>query len=329
MKTRHETTACFGMLLLLTYSTSVLGDTIEEQGNGLDDNNSVIAMAQAVESSSGNIVIAGDLFFTVEFILDPPPGMAVFHRDVDFYSFYASAGNRLVLDVDNGIGGGASIDTKLGLFGPAPEYKKLAENEDADSVDEGSVNLKDARIDDFVVPTDGIYTVAITGRGAVFMDGGDAMGGATGSMGNGDYLLKVSGLSSASIRVAIAITHDKFKKSKKSKQQKVARIDLKKKKKVKVAIFGSKAFPVSNIDPSTLTFGAVGNEKTLRKCKHRLRDLNRDGEPDLECEFSLRNSGFSKDSREGVLHGQTSQGQSFSGAYHIRVKGSGKSNKKG
>ena len=123
-------------------------------------------------------------------------------------------------------------------------------------------------------------------------------------------------------KARVWISHgDKKLKKKGKKKDEVARIDLKKRKHVKVAILGSKEFPVADIDPRSLTFGAVGNEDTLRKCKHRTKDLNRDGEPDLECEFSLRDSGFSKNSQEGFLNGQTTDGQRFSGADRVKVKG--------
>lgn len=311
------------MLLLSTLSTSVSGETVLEQTTAAGDSNSVIGSAQLVDTSSGNLVIAGELLFSATFDLTNPGAFAVFNRDVDFYSFFASAGDELVIDVDGGIGGALSIDTKIGLFGPASDYPLLAESEDASSVDEGSESLKDPRIDAFRVPADGIYTVVISGRGALLADGGDALGGAPGAQGgNGDYLLKISGTSSAATSVDIAITQKKMKRhGKKGKKQKVARIDLKKKRHVKVAIFGSESFPVSNIDPSSLTFGAVGTEDTLRKCKHRTKDVNRDGQPDLVCEFSLRDSGFNKYSYEGILNGQTSDGQYFSGADRIVVKG--------
>jgi len=301
----------------------VIGETIPEQGNGLNDGNSVITAAQVVDVSSGSVTIAGDLFFTFEFIANPPPGMGIFHKDVDFYSFFASAGDKIVVDIDAGIGGDASIDTKVGIFGPPPSYLRLAENESADVVDQGSENLKDAYIDGFLVPADGIYTVVVVGMGAVLMNGGDVMGGAGGERGNGDYVLTISGTSAGSAEVDIAITQKKFKKKSQKngkKKDEAAHIDLKKKH-VKVAILGSKEFPVSDIDPSSLTFGTVGHEDTLRKCKSRTKDLNKDGEPDLECEFSFRHSGFNKDSEEGVLNGQTTDGQSFSGAERVKVKG--------
>ena len=321
MKSAKRIAAYTCLLLLSTLSTSVSGQTVLEEGTVSADSNSVIESAQAVDISSGNLVIAGDLFFSVEFTQNPP----VFHRDVDFYSFFASAGDALVFDIDGGDGGALPVDTSIGLFGPAPDYPLLAENANADSLDEGSMSLKDPRIDEFQVPADGIYTVVVTVRDAVLMDGGEVMGGAVGKMGNGDYLLKISGASSAATNVDIAITQKKLKKQrKKGKKNKTARIDLKKKRNVNVAIYGSKDVPVSNIDLSSLTFGAVGTENTLRKCKNRTKDLNRDGEPDLECEFSLRHSGFNKNSREGVLNGRTSGGQHFSGAGQISVTGKGK-----
>ena len=191
MNTRHGISTYIGALLLTALSTPVMGETIPEQGNGLNDGNSLVTLAQAVDMSSGSVTIAGDLFFTFEFIADPPPGMGVFHKDVDFYSLRCSAGDRIVIDIDGGIGGAASIDTKVGIFGPAPGYPRLAESESASLVDEGSVNLKDAYIDDFLVPADGIYTVAVAGMGAVFMNGGEVMGGAGGERGQGDYLLNL------------------------------------------------------------------------------------------------------------------------------------------
>jgi len=324
MNTRHRLSTFIGGLLLSALSMPVIGEIIPEQGNGLNDGNSVITAAQAVDMSTGSVTIAGDLFFTFEFIANPPPGMGVFHKDVDFYSFPASAGDKIVVDIDAGIGGDASIDTKVGIFGPPPEYIRLVENESADVIDQGSENLKDAFIDGFLVPADGTYTVVVVGMGAVLMNGGEVMGGAGGERGNGDYLLTISGISAGSAEVDIAITQKKFKKKSKKngkKKDAAARIDLKKKKHVNVAILGSKDFPVSGIDPSSLTFGAVGNEDTLRKCKSRTKDLNKDGEPDLECKFSLRHSGFNKDSEEGVLNGQTTDGQHFSGAERVKVKG--------
>jgi len=311
MNSRHKIAAYIGVLALLTFSAPALAEFINEEG-GIDDTNSLVTTAQSVDVSSGGLTIAGDLHFSVE--LTPPPGMAIFHRDVDFYSFFASEGDKIVLNIDEGIGGTKSIDTKLGLFGPAPGYLKLTENDSA-SDDDGDGVMKDPRIDGFSVPADGVYTVVVTGRAAMYVNGGEIMGGAAG---DGNYLLKITGVSAPATVVDIAISPEKKKRKKKHK---AAKIDLKKKKKVKVAILGSKDFPVSEIETSSLTFGAVGNEKTLHKCKSRTKDFNRDGEPDLECAFSLRHSGFSKHSLEGVLNGQTSDGRSFSGADLVDVKG--------
>jgi hypothetical protein len=313
MNSRHKIVAYIGVLALLTLSAPALAELINEEGTGIDDANSLVTTAQSVDISSGSLTISGELLFSIQFF-PPPIGMSVFRTDVDFYSFFASARDEITVNIDQGVGGARSIDTKLGLFGPAPDYVKLAENDDSYD-DDGDGVFKDPRIDGFVIPASGVYTIVVTGRGSVYMDGGEV---GMGAAGNGDYLLKISGASALATVVDIAISPEKKKRKKKHK---AAKIDLKKKKDVKVAILGSRDFPVSEIDTSSLTFGAVGNEKTLRKCKSRTKDVNRDGEPDLECKFSLRHSGFSKHSLEGVLNGQTSDGRSFSGADLVEVKG--------
>ncbi len=307
----------------MTLSAPVLGVT--EAGSGINDSNSVITAAQAVDLSSGSVTIEGALYFDKSFIPDPPPGMNVYHRDVDFYSFTAFKDDVLVFDVDGGIGGALPVDTKLGIFGPGPGFPLLDQNEFADVVDSGSEGVQDPYIKNFVVPADGTYTVIVAGRNTILLPGGIILGGVDDHLGNGSYRLNISGTSSqAAAHVNIAISPKR--NLKKSKKSKVAKIDMKKKK-VKVAILGSKDFPVSAVDTSTLTFGAVGNEKTLRKCKSRTKDLNRDGEPDLECEFSLRDSGFGKHTYKGVLSGKTSDGRSFSGVDGVKVKGKSKKSK--
>jgi len=323
MKKQKTLEISIGALLLMTLSAPVLGVT--EAGSGIDDSNSVITAAQAVDLSSGSVTIEGALYFNKNFIPNPPPGMNIYHRDVDFYSFTAFKNDELVLDIDGGIGGALPVDTKLGVFGPGPVFKLLGQNEFAYAVDSGSEGVQDPYIKNFVVPADGTYTVIVAGRNTILLPGGIVLGGVNDHLGNGSYRLNISGTSSqAAAHVNIAISPKKnLKKSNKSKKQKVAKIDMKKKK-VKVAILGSKHFPVSAVDTSTLTFGAVGNEKTLRKCKSRTKDLNRDGEPDLECEFSLRDSGFGKHTYKGVLSGKTSDGRSFSGVDGVKVKGKSK-----
>ena len=106
----------------------------------------------------------------------------------------------------------------------------------------------------------------------------------------------------------------------KPRRHKAARLNLRKKRKVKVAILGDPNFDVAYIDPKSLTFGATGDEKTLRKCKRRYKDVNGDGVPDLVCKFSLRGSNFEADSTEAVLKGKTKGGKAFYGRDSVTVK---------
>ena len=54
--------------------------------------------------------------------------------------------------------------------------------------------------------------------------------------------------------------------------------------KVKVAILSSEEFDAgSQVDQESLTFGRTGYEPSLKRCRKRLRDVNRDGLDDLIC----------------------------------------------
>ena len=103
-------------------------------------------------------------------------------------------------------------------------------------------------------------------------------------------------------------------------KRKTARIKLWKKDRVKVAILGSKSFNVADVDTSSLRFGAKGDEKTLRKCKRRLKDVNRDGHKDLVCKFNLKDTGFKADTSKAVLSGYTKGGAVFHGSDNVEVK---------
>ena len=90
---------------------------------------------------------------------------------------------------------------------------------------------------------------------------------------------------------------------------------------MKVAILGdANGFDVADVDPKSLTFGATGDEKTLRKCKRRFKDVNHDGVPDLVCKFSLKHAGYDKGSTDAVLKGETRDGVAFYGTDQVEVK---------
>ena len=251
--------------------------------NIAEESSSSVFDAQVLGASSSEFNVSGYLTLEVTSRWSAPT------RDQDFYSFFAFAGDTIAMAVSG------DVDTSVALFGLAPGYALVAT---------GDVN---SRINGQVIAESGMYTVAVANRGAFFSDGGTVDGGA---YEKGAYSLSVSGMSMASMEIDIDV---------KPRRHKVARINLKKKRSVKVAILGGPDFDVAKIDRDSLTFGATGKEYTLRKCKRRLKDVNRDGMPDLVCKFRLKGTNFEADSTKAYLSG-TLDGTAFHGSDDISVK---------
>ena len=249
--------------------------------------NSPVSYAQAFGASSSELNVFGSLFDL---------GVRMPLRDVDFYSFFAFAGDTIDISVTGSVTGVDGVNTSVALFGLAPNYALL---------DDDDLN---SSIGGHRVMESGMYTVAVTNSGAIFSSGATVSGGIPSF---GDYSLRVSGMSMASIEVDIDV---------KPRHHKVARINLEKKRSVKVAILGGAEFDVAKINRDSITFGATGKEKTLRKCKRRFKDVNRDGMPDLVCKFWLKGTYFEADSTKAYLSGETEDGTAFHGSDDISVK---------
>jgi hypothetical protein len=244
-------------------------------------------LAQALPASGSELNVSGNIATTVGRTGQPD-------YDVDFYSFFAFAGDSLDVNV-SGAGAQPLAATSVGLFGPAPNYTLL------DNSDLGIAGR--------VVSEDGVYTVAVANAYAGFSSGGNVNGGAGGS---GGYSLRISGISQSVTEVDIDV--------KPGRRAKKNRINMRKKHAVKVAILGGPKFDVKDVDRSSLTFGATGDESTLKKCKRRLKDVNRDGYRDLVCKFRLKATGFEAESTQAVLKGRTTSGNDFVGSDDISVK---------
>lgn len=78
---------------------------------------------------------------------------------------------------------------------------------------------------------------------------------------------------------------------------------------VRVGILSSGTFnaPVQ-IDRTSLTFGATGNEKSLQSCNSAAEDVNHDGLGDLVCYFDALKAGLRFSDGEAILKGQTLDG---------------------
>src|SRR5262245_7979560 len=157
------------------------------------ENNDSIANPQALEVVNGTVEVTGSIGNT------SPSLPAV--SDVDFYSFEATEGDVIQIDINGGMkdfaAGTRAVDTVIAVFASDANFTLLRQNDDADDVDFGSISTSDSRIVDFVVPATGRYVVGVSSFPRTFNDMGG--GGLTSSsvdpnVGNGSYTLTISGV---------------------------------------------------------------------------------------------------------------------------------------
>jgi hypothetical protein len=87
---------------------------------------------------------------------------------------------------------------------------------------------------------------------------------------------------------------------------------------IPVAIL-SDAFDATTVDPSTVHFGATGIEAT--PTRFSLKDVNRDGRPDLLLQFRTRDTNIACGDTSATLTGQTYSGQVIEGTDAIQTVG--------
>jgi len=90
--------------------------------------------------------------------------------------------------------------------------------------------------------------------------------------------------------------------------------------KIPVAILSSSTFnAVTQVDQTSLTFGATGDEASLAFCDASGQDVNGDGLPDLVCHFNTQATGFQTGSSNAVLKGTTVSGAPIEGSEAIVI----------
>ncbi|MEN8169527.1 MAG: hypothetical protein ABFS08_04820 [Pseudomonadota bacterium] len=235
------------------------------------------------------------------------------HDDLDYFAFHANAGDVLDVDIDNGYGGAGYVNTIIAIFDESGTLLRM--NDNADSLDEGSISIADSRIDAFVAPASGIYTVGVSTFPRFFnLDGNTSVDSRYARRGSinptGDYTLNLSGMTDGIKQINIEI---------KPGNNKLAPLNPRSKGKIPVAIMGSNDFDVDNIDQNSLTFGSSGSENSLNKCQKVTRDINNDGYGDKLCHFENRAAGFRSGDIEGILMGTTNGGTDFVGRSILKV----------
>jgi hypothetical protein len=273
------------------------------------------AAAQAINEIEPNYPFAQPVAFgadgrvVIKGILGVMFGAAI--PDQDLFSFHANEGDLLDIDIDNGVkfGTGRSVRTVLNVLGPGPEFKvarQAAKMTELSELDEGSVSPFDPYIEKFRVPKSGIYVVGVTGYDQVLLDGGTPYGSVTQ---NGDYTLIISAVAAAVQQINIEV---------KPGSGEFAPINLKSKGSIPVALISSDDFDALKVDRDSLTFGATGDENSLRKCGWEGEDVGGDSKLDLVCHFDNQATKFGSEDLEGVLKG-TINGKPFEGRGVLKV----------
>ena len=279
-------------------------------GDDETEPNQPIASAQALVTIGGTANDKGSV--TVNAVLGNLVGAPV--GDLDFYSFDGQEGDVVTVDIDGGMGGARSVDTIVAIFGPAPGYKLLRQDDDVpsyDPIDPGSADRRDARIDNFRLPATGTYTVGVSSYPRRFTDGGGLTSNSLNYYSNGDYTLIISGVSPPVLQINIDI--------KPGDDDSAAPINPKSKGKIPVALLSSATFNALTVKVDSLRFGPTGSEASASSCGKGGEDVNSDGLLDLVCHFDNQSAGFSQTDEEGVVKGKTDGGHAFEGRGRLKV----------
>ena len=247
--------------------------------------------------------------------------------DGDTYAIDAKEGDVITVDIDGGdkVGAG-SVDLFVSVLDATAQHKVIRDNDDSllPMPDGGSISVFDPYLENVRIPADGRYYVVVSALPNTVVDGGGLTPG-TASNPTGSYTLILSGVTppapdpqtppppppqADTQQINIDIEPGR---------RKVALIDPKSRHSIPVALLSSKDFDATTVDEKSLTFGRSGDEASLKGCMARRIDLNRDGRPDLVCDFANDVADFEMSDREGVLKGSTQDGVTFEGRGPLKV----------
>lgn len=279
------------------------------------------------------------------------------HRDVDFYSFQAQKGETYTFNIDGGMKDAYStgVATDLALFGPVNDQTLMADKSVPEPIAQsssgvpidspGSVSAYDARIEDFLIPATGRYIIGVTSYPASFTDINTLYAGGTlyqtspyaGIPGTYTLLVSFSKPALQSINIDIrpgrrdVIWSDLAvreysghgrgfdRDGDHDRRHRFEGLRHRFKHGLPVALLSSDSFDATNVDQSSLKFGATGDEDSFIRCSRRSVDVNQDKLPDLVCWFDFTKSDFVPGDNQGVLTGSTNAGDAFEGKGWLKI----------
>jgi hypothetical protein len=275
------------------------------------EDNSQISSAQMLTVDANGTVTASASFTT---------------GDVDFYSFEGKAGDKVTIDIGDGMQN--SLDLIVTLLGPnqfGPQ-QALTGNDDCNYPAD-----IDPCIKSYTLLNDGVYYVGVTHAMAQVLDNGVLNGYFAGlPIAAGGYTLAITGVTPiaqapqdpppsqeppAQDPPAVQSVSIDIRPGERAE---TATVHLSRAK-IPVAILSSESFDATQIDPSTLTFGRTGDEQSLVRCFSKGVDMNRDRRRDMLCLFSIKKAEFEPNDLAGFLRGSTTTGNRFEGQGLLKV----------
>lgn len=282
---------------------SVVGIADAATLSEVEPNNSVDT-AQVVDISKGAVTLNGVL------------GNGAM-PDVDFYRFSGHEGDVITIDIDGGMVSGdpttdRDVDTVIAIFDVSDSLKMIATNNDAPDLDPGSTWASDSRLDLVQLPHTGDYIVGVTSDPRSFRDGAGVLKN-TAPFDAGQYTLIITPPAPPAppvMQVKIDIVPGRFD---------IVPLSQRFEGEVPVALLSSKDFDATKVDIASITFGATGDEQSLRHCERWRRDTNRDRMTDLVCHFKTNATGFEVGDTQGVMRGKMADGRKFEGHGSLKV----------
>jgi hypothetical protein len=265
--------------------------------NEAESNNLLNSAQQLSEGSDLSVTRNGETVYGA--IAQPSP-----MPDVDFYTFYGKEGQKLTIHIqDTG-----TFNAVLTVVGPS--YKVKAEKVP-------TVQGQQVRIEDFLLDETGMWAVVVTPSKILIGNPQATSFGSLVASGSrifaptsGNYTLVITPATPPVQPIGIEIKPGSGER---------APINPKARGVIPVALLAAADFDPFKVDVSSLTFGATGDERSLRRCAEGGLDVDGDGDLDRVCTFENQAAMFTEESTMGYLKGQTSDGSPFQGQGFLKA----------